>query len=457
MITAAIVSREGLLGWLSGKEPDGEIIPLDLGLMKSKLRKGICGILAEREDLFQGTGKAIIVVPGAELRDFFAFVSTYVSDYVPFSAYYRVVALERLGQLLNMDLPELKGRRFVPEPLIGICIAEAFQRLNGQASSVDDVPLAAVSRTLSYVLAGSLNSGLGGKDLSEIVARWKMTKTLFSGSESDETESAALTIFRCLSASLTRAGSEREDEFISGVGLVIANVGGRGSVSMEDWSFLCRSAPQLLDVYPTMRGPREDRIRGFFSAIDLISKFASNADKRNAECLAGCLLALVGDGSYQYLSLTREFQANLENATLWFGLWASLFKSSDVLTIGNCLGRRSARDCFVRSSLFSAPIDDLSFEELNVLPSTFPLRFHYAQQNVLSVEIMPNVAAKFRIGKSPQQQPALAEIKEASEDVKELRFLLERVDQVAERLSIGLGIKDAGGSHRSSRLKRKSH
>jgi hypothetical protein len=152
---------------------------------------------------------------------------------------------------------------------------------------------------------------------------------------------------------------------------------------------------------------------------------------------------MVGDGSFQYLPLCREFGNDLAGATLWFGLWASLQKTSDVLTIGNCAGRRAARDVFNVAKPFDIPRDDISFDELQVIginPSDQP-KFRSAQQAVLSVELVPGVSARFRWGKA--QQKISESSPRAVEDLSELQLLLERAARMANRLSDALDVDNS--------------
>jgi hypothetical protein len=148
--------------------------------------------------------------------------------------------------------------------------------------------------------------------------------------------------------------------------------------------------------------------------------------------------------------LCREFGEEIPGATVWFGLWSSLLKASDVLSGGGSLGRRAARDLFVEVEPFEAPKDDISYDELKVLGvDTYgAAKFRSAQQTSLSVELLPGISAKFRT-KNAQKNDGDRERRISPEDVSELRFLLDRAEKVVDRIEEGI---DSGGPKRGGEV-----
>jgi hypothetical protein len=451
MITSAIVTREEFLAWIGGRGLDQPFL-FDLKLVNAKMRKGRYAIIWEGDDFFKQRGNAVIAVPRSDLRDFFAFVTTYVSDYVPFTAFFRVVTLDELGELLDAPAyPEVEKLDDVRK-FVGVGISEAFMRVNGKIGTLEEMPVAAVGATLSSVLAASLYNGAGGASLQDIANRWGIAKKFLSDDEGDDQIATCVQIFQTVALALGGRAIDEKNQVSRQVAPVIVNVRSRGVMLEDDWFSLSRNFPGLIGSFSTMRGPREDRIKGFMSAMANVRQSAIAENRRMAECIAGCLLALVGDGSFQYLQLSREFNPDMRASTLWFGMWASLFRNSDVLTAGECLGRRAARDCFAQRRLFDDPKDDIAFEELQVVASAPAITFRTAQQAALSVEIAPNISARFRINRG-QQHNASESVQQATiDDLSELRFLLVRAERITDHLGNVLGLPP----DRGSRLRKKT-
>jgi hypothetical protein len=434
MLTAAVLTRENFLAWLSGRGPD-QSFRLDGGKLQARIPKGQYAVIWDKDTSFAQHGRAIISLSQSDMQDFFAFVTTYVSGYVPFTAFFRVVPIEVLDDFLESSTNGISKHPDAPSSLIGVALAEAFLRMPGRPSSVDDIPLSAVGATLSSVLAGALGTATGRKSLETIASRWMTVRLWLGDQESSGQLRNVVEIFRAVSGYGGARRDGTEGSISPEQSKAVLNVIANGVISQDDWSLLTSKNQRVEDAYARMRGPREDRTKTFFSSLQVL-RSELNADSRGAiECLAGCLLAMVGDGSFQYLPLCREFGDDLAGATLWFGLWASLQKTSDVLTIGNCAGRRVARDVFVAPRAFDMPKDDISFEELQVIgisPSDQP-RFRSAQQTSLSVELVPGVSARFRWGKV---QPRISDsLPQAVVDLSELQFLLERAGRTVARLT----------------------
>ena len=87
MLAAALLTREDFLAWLSGRRPDQPFM-FDERSLRSRIRKGQCAVIWDTDSSLAQNGRAIISLPYADMQDFFAFVTTYVSGYVPFTAFF---------------------------------------------------------------------------------------------------------------------------------------------------------------------------------------------------------------------------------------------------------------------------------------------------------------------------------------------------------------------------------
>jgi hypothetical protein len=84
----------------------------------------------------------------------------------------------------------------------------------------------------------------------------------------------------------------------------------------------------------------------------------SSPDPLAGEFLAGLLLAVSGNGSFELLRSGKELLNRSPVSIIWFGVCAALFEESNVLTTANCVGRRLVRDLQRPPGLFDPPESD---------------------------------------------------------------------------------------------------
>lgn len=120
MIYAASLSREEFIDWLGrGFTPTPK--ELTASHLAKSIEPGGLALLWENkpDPASPDSPQPVIAVPGREMREFFAFVGTYVSTYQPFSAFFRVVPLEDVPNLLGDISP--RNRLTLPNMLMGGC------------------------------------------------------------------------------------------------------------------------------------------------------------------------------------------------------------------------------------------------------------------------------------------------------------------------------------------------
>ena len=168
MTLAATLSREQFIGWLGGSfapKPD----PLHPNASLPRLAKEEI-LLLWQDTGMDGDLKPIIVVRDQDLQNFFAFTATYVSTFVPFTAFFRVVSLEFVPSMLKATVSGT-GSKF-PVELVGVAIAEAGMQIGERAKTVSDISVLAGHATLSNAMLAALRSGYEPAVVSQIALNW---------------------------------------------------------------------------------------------------------------------------------------------------------------------------------------------------------------------------------------------------------------------------------------------
>lgn len=432
------VGRERFLSWITGggkvvgkTVPDSAVSGL---VMHSQL-----SLLWPNKLAVDGANAPLVCLPEREINDFFAFTSTYIGAISPFSAFYRVISAERLSKLLE-------GAKTQPllnlASLTGAAMAEAFLQSRGR-TTLNDLTVAGVLGTLSASLAAGVHNGYDEDGLERIAAGWVRSRTAANADAVALSASAILSVWSIV------AMSSRNSPARSGpadVDALIAQLLRRCVEAGDFTPDLIRPAfsavPDMDRVFARMTASREERVKALGDGLDILLR--SGAEGVLLDFLAGALLSMVGNGSFDFLPLTTRFPVERSAATIWFGICSGLHRATDVFSISSCLGRRSARDMFANIDLFSPPKDDICIEEFEVLRrgrGEFP-SFRTSSQSVISIEVLPGVSVKVRnsqlrgesASESASQALPVRRLKD-SEEMRELRYLLDRARHTVERLA----------------------
>lgn len=429
----SMLSREAFLDWLAGGYS-----PEKVSFKNQQLTKPLVSEVAlVWEDEPSKSAVPVILVKQQDLREFYAFVSTYVSTYRPFSAFFHVVPYERAA-----TFPGLKENTTpvvdLPDELIGVAIAEAYAQSRGKIRSLSELSVQSIQATLSATLLAFLLRGGDVEDMNGIANKWTAIRKSSSTTPLTLSSEMILDVWTTIGSALssTKVSKKRNVRTKVSLALQAALV---ENTSLEDWFFpLTKSIPELEDLVGNMTLAREERVRTLPIAFSSLRQ--SNADPLLKEFVAGGLLSMVGNGSFDQLRLLDETLQEVPKAALWFGVISSLQKRSDVLTAGNCLGRRVIRDLKKPVDLFAPPESDISFEELMILgeDTLSTDRFRTAHSNVISVALDGTVTSSIRNPKSRRQdidsQASIERANSNSKELSELRFLLDRANKVVRDL-----------------------
>jgi hypothetical protein len=428
MPVVSSLNREQFLAWLGGSfVPDsGRARLIGPG---HKLTDPDDVLLAWRDkpDRPRADNAPIIGVPERKLREFFAFTSTYVSTYVPFSAFFSVVPAEFFDDVLHSRDTELKYS--LPYEIAGVLVSEAYLQLGEAGRSLEDIPVQASLATVSSSVIAALATGYDIERIGDVVEYWSRARRLLVDEPLKLPPEASLQFWYLVGrAFATSSHSSRNTGSLGSIVTQFINSQRRGGfgVDMGLWPELTKGLSEIQIIGEVKDESREDQVR----RLDAISKVLLSSDHVDVtlrELVAGFLIAKISGGSMEYLHLCDAFTAQLPRTPLWFGLFVGFWKDNNVLAVADCLGRRVVRQVLIPSNPFSVPLADIGLHELEARADTRRDRWKLRtdQQSVIVVELLPGVSGRFRFARDTRTESAerrqLASEAGRSEDKKRLQ------------------------------------
>lgn len=429
------IDRETLLDWLAGKFRPNPV-KLTAQKLKAPLNDDIALIFDDNDD--QNMYSPILSVPGANIPDFYAFVNTYAAQYKPFSAFLRVIPYEQLLDLTNCARSS-RSANTQKDALIGVAIAEVYAQSRGRLSSIDRISISAVEATLSATLSEAVQQGFSSDKLADITKRWILVRRLENSEKLHLESEKVLQIWEIVADAISpklhgRLKGDRR-KIVSAL-REMQNT----ALNPQGWFLpLASEVPRLAEELPRMSRSREERVRSSKEILSLLRE--SKLEPLVREFLAGAVLSMVGNGSFQQLPILEDLLSDMPAAALWFGVVSSFQSSNDALMVGNCLGRRVVRDMRKDSNLFSEIEGDISVEELKLLRDDHQSgnSFRAAQPGSIKVNLFGNVSGRFKTRQSNQKDGRAldleSKVRENIREIEELRDILDRASYIGRRLA----------------------
>lgn len=380
------LSRSEFIAWLGAHTRDRAAAP-PVGEIKGK-----GAVTLVWADGFE-EAQPIIAVEADEMRDFLAFVATYVGTYVPFTAFFRVVP-----SALTRSLPDTSAR-FKPDllaPLIGAVICDAAVQIGSQTRAADISLQACLATPSAAVCRASLLTY--EPHLCEMaLRRWfSVRNELLGPNLKIHPEEMILFWGTALDSLSSQRGFSESDQskIVSEfVGLVRET---SGIATDNAWSKIAPIIPAAREFSGALRSTREDRVRALAEVARLLRQSAA---PELSSMLLGYFVAQIADGSMNYLSLACSVEPDRTSVPLWFGLFSGLNPNTDIMTAGECLGRRVARRLSPLAG-FGAITADFSYEEfLLYLQEGRIDRVRTDNQSILEIELLPGVNGRYRINR----------------------------------------------------------
>ncbi|MGB3416859.1 MAG: hypothetical protein WBA36_09335 [Mesorhizobium sp.] len=386
---SARLTREEFIDWIAAAADGFPVVPVRE--TRGSSRTSDILLLWPR---YRPDARPIVCVESAEMSDFYAFVSTYYAAVQPFTAYFRVVPLE-FAELLEAPPRDARDDARVAKLVAGAALAESWIAASRSRERPSD--LFDLLKTMpSFALGQPVLRGYDEAAFNWVVRETGVKRLGQLGLEDDSLNEGTYGAWLNVLAATTETnliGSSKSTEIASFVGAALE----AETVRPDLLRSLSGSLRLDFDLGTMLAAPREERISRFNSAMADLRRGAP--DRLNVEFLAGLMLAVVGNGSFELLRSARDFEGWLPGAVTWFGICASLFKESNVLTFGNAAARRVVRDLVRKDDPFDLPAADISSTELRfLLNGKTNLSKLLGNSETISVEILPNVLTRLSLG-----------------------------------------------------------
>jgi hypothetical protein len=386
-ITACRLSREEFVNWMAEALAGSSTLPRGAGPPGNRPSDVTLVWPDHRPD-----ARPIVCIAQPQLQEFFAFVSTYSMNVRPFTAYFRLMPLELVDSLESTER-QRRNEVQLARIIAGASIAEVWIAAARQAERPSHV-LPLLQSSLSLVLGQSILAGYGDNAFDWALREWMTIRARQDGIVSNRNAVSSSVAWRHIQIAMTASSQKsRQDHNHSIVAFIAAAVEGK-SIRPDMLQRLSAITGPDLDLGKILAASREERISRFNATLADLKRRGDN--RLQSEFLAGLMLAMAGNGSFEMLRSAREFEGWLDGAATWFGICAALFEESDVLAYAHSAGRRLVRDLLRREDPFDLPRADIASTELQFIESSKPdvglLGAHGPRS--IEVEILPNVVTR---------------------------------------------------------------
>lgn len=372
----------------------------------------------------------VVCIPQAQIHDFFAFVSTY-TKVRPFSAFFRVLPMELISVLERGDTI-VENEFSVAKCVAGGAMAEAWiasARESDRPKNVFPLLLASLSSALGQAVFAGYDQDVSDWIVSEWVELRKQPIDPFRTQDIDGTTIAWKMMGSAVNSSKAPTGGDAD--------LIVRFLSDAVAVGTIQPAMLRVVAPLSsgADFETLIAASREERINRF---NDVVSDLKRRSDRGlRSEFLAGLMLAIAGNGSFDLLRSAREFDGWLDGATTWFGICAALFDEGNLLTYGNSAGRRMVRDIMVREHPFEPPRADINSSEYRFLSFEEAFQSTTHAPNSLDVELLPGVVSRVSATTPQDSDRRRDEAEMLLKSLDEAGYLIDRARHVALGLANG--------------------
>ena len=329
-----------------------------------------------------------LVVREGEVEDFFAWTNTYLPNWSPISAYFRVFSDNQL-LLSDMEI-DTEGKRLLDAASIGLTVAEALGQ-SSESYDVDRVAMSGYIATFSYAASQGVRRNV---EMTEVAREWSNCRALTNQSALRiEVESMLApweTVAECVSGpGRTSGGASRRGKrklFVEGLREVVD----KGEIGETTWKRLTTGFPSARHAVKPMKGTQEERV----FVLERVLGSRTNRGHRYSDensFVAGYLGSRIFPGTIKHAGLVLKHLEEYPSAVLWLGLFAGLHEKRELNL--SSLGRHVWRTLAGDASILSRPRCDVGIRELRVLVEggVFGAQYRTATPGRLVVELYPCV------------------------------------------------------------------
>ena len=436
--------REGLLRILQAEEGDGRARPIS-DMLGTGTEKGGVRLLwrkAERlHDLPIG-----MVVPHQETDEFFAWTNTYLPNWSPFTAFFRVVSESDELEAVCEDVHPIGGL-YLPAT-VGLTIGEALVQSAGRYD-IERLPYSGCIATFSFVAARGLRRGIAIRDLAE---RWDACRRATGQDPLQVRIGEMLGPWEVLEA-VTRWNS-RNVQNVQAVSKkasrravedALVDIVKSGKVGGTAWRAVTRGFPEVRNAQKHMRDTQEARIIAFERMLE---ESVSSRRTRSLEAsfLIGYVASQIAPGSLKHAYMLFGHLDRFPTAVMWLALFASIYKKSQLrLTkIAHLVWKAISHE----EDLLARPTCDIALRELCILKDAgfVGANLQGSTRGRLVVELALGVCTTVRW---PRQEDTVdgpgqgelfgrgaTELTSIAKELEDLRWHLEKLAKSLKRFTV---------------------
>ena len=328
------------------------------------------------------------MVREGEVDDFFAWTNTYLPNWSPITAYFRVFSDNQL--ILNDREIDAEGKRLLDAASIGLTVAEALGQ-SSESYDVDRVSMSGCIATFSYAASQGVRRNV---EMMDVAREWSSCRALTNQSglriEVESMLAPWETVLECVSGRGDASGgaSKRGKRrlFVEGLREVVD----RGEIGETTWKRLTSGFPSARHAIKPMKGTQEERVFVLESVLGNRPNRGHRYSEENS-FVAGYLGSRIFPGTIKHAGLVLKHLEKYPSAVLWLGLFAGLHERRELNL--SSLGRHVWRALVGDESVLSRPRCDIGIRELRVLAEggVFGAQYRTATPGRLVVELYPCV------------------------------------------------------------------
>ena len=351
------------------------------------LQKGDIRLLWAKEPR-SGELPVALIVREMEIDDFFAWTNTYVPNWCPITAYFRVFSdkelIRRDGKISD------EGEKVLEAASIGLIVAEAMG-LSNEGYDVDRVSMSACIATFSYAASQGIRRNV---EMVEVAREWSNCRTVTGQAPLRIDVENMLVPWETLKdmvndrvgESLGRSRRDKRRLLVDALMEVVNN----GEIGETTWKRLTTGFPNARQAIKPMKGTQEERVIVLENVLGERANRGYRYGEENS-FVAGYLGSRIFPGTIKHAGLVLRHLERYPSAVLWLGLFAGLHGRRELNL--SSLGRHVWRALAGEESVLSRPRCDIGIRELRVLVEggMFGAQFRTVTPGRLVVELHPCV------------------------------------------------------------------
>jgi hypothetical protein len=349
-----------------------------------------CGLLWRKDPEYApGPPQAIVV---ANVEDFLAWGATYLPNYRPITAYFRILRDEDLHRFATSENDIALGQ--LASAFLGAILAECHVR-NTELTNVWRPSLSDLLGTCSFVVARTF--ALQSADAFEyIIDRWYAASLKLGQDWRDQSQLRAGIADICRHLAMLASDEPPGRSVVADACKQILR---QGHIAPHTWTMLAGPSSDVSDATEMMSLSRERRLEW----LDRVIHNVATVELAQPEALPfvlGYLFSQLAPGTLEHLPLFASSAVGEPRTLLWYGVCAGLHPRSDVQNFAGGIGRRALRDIEAWEAIVDRPRGDFNADELDFLSASSVAQ----HRGATVVELAPRVYATF----SGVGRPAMA-------------------------------------------------